>query len=164
MKTQIIALCLLALTGCQAPEDLDTTLAARTADPTDEAPIDEEPVGEEPEEEPEVNALLSSWTRDDAEYTVDLSALTNHAAGNGLDIREEDAETVWFDFGNVQCGARLVITGTNDNGTLEIVRVNGGTVNINNTYCNPLLGTYEYVALEGEQYRLCKGATCSIWE
>jgi hypothetical protein len=87
---------------------------------------------------------------------VDFSALVDENGGSGIQVTQG---TVWFDLGNptYKCGAKLNISGTDDNGTFEITYVNSGSASYNAAYCNQITGTYEYAAVAGDGYRITHG-------
>lgn len=168
----LVSMFSISLVACQAPEELSAAL--NDAD-TGLASTANESLDEEPEPEPTPSAsptpsvtksLLSTWTRDDGYYSVDLRNLVDQDPTASGIYTNERANFVFT--ASVTCSAVVLINGSENLGmmTISSSQSTAGSQSANNAYCDPLEGTYEYAAIGADQYRLCKLETgvCHNWE
>lgn len=146
----LLFITVMATTGCELPvEEISGLESAKIvgSDPSPEPEPDPDPA-------PEAKSLLSSWTRTDNYYSVDLSELTNQDTGSGIITLGERALFVFTP--TVTCSAIVEINGTEDNGEI-VIRSSlsiTGSPTINSVYCDPLEGTYLYYAQSGGGYHI----------
>jgi len=162
MKIIIMALIGLSLCGCQAPNQLNAPTTISVTAQLPPSPILQPTT---PIIFPAHKPLLSAWTRIDGYYSVDLSALKNLDAEPEITVVDTVNTYVRFNFGSINiCLATVQIVGSEDNGTLTVIRANSGSESVNNAYCNPLIGDYEYTAMSDNEYRLDKDGILSYWK
>lgn len=161
MKAPVVTLIALALalTSCEAPDA--PSLEAQAMPQQELAPTEPAPSPTPSPAPVAIKGVLSSWVRSDGRFTVDFTALTDgDASVSGIsatgraDFRLSDA---------VACMSEVVINGTESLGTLNVVRTNSGSQSTNDRYCNDLLGTHDYAAMNGNQLRTCKSSICYFW-
>lgn len=164
-----VCVLLLALVGCNAPET-ESRLAATDGEeiliPTDEdgtAEPDPTPIPSPGSRKP----LLSVWSKGvtltlpTQAFSVDMSVLHDEDAGAGITVTDG---LVYVNFSGRLCPAKFWISGTEDNGTITVPRVNCAAANRYQTYGEQIQGTYQYSAMADGTYRMDRGGEIITWE
>lgn len=157
MKSVVLALMALLIMGCEeAPKETATRkVEAPSVVWPPVATVTPGPPPS-PSPAPEPKPFLSSWTRNDGKYSVDLSGMKNDDPYGGILVTEGVAYFVFG--GSPGCPAKVSIYGSNDNGTMVITGAD-----LCGRYESYLEGNYNYVAY-GDGYRLDKAGFFFLWE
>lgn len=152
----LIALAL-ALIGCEANENGAPQLISQPAPalPTEEPALPVPPPAAGP-----AKAIMSTWTRQDGRFSVNLAALTDADASAGI---QAAGITQFVVSPTVSCPSEVILSGTESSGTLNVVRSNSPSSSANDRYCSALAGVHDYAAMSGNQLRTCKAGVCYFW-
>lgn len=164
MRTLIVLMAVMLLSGCQLPDAPVTqnsaTVETAAADP--QAAPSPEPSAAVPPD-PNAKPLLSKWLRDDGIYGANFSSLVNLTASPGIETNQRAPFTK-----NTMgmCRITVAFSGTESAGTLILSQATSfsGSDFVTIKECKPFEGTYDYAAMSGNILRLCKGGVCQYWK
>lgn len=101
------------------------------------------------------------WYKLNAPFNLDLTSVTRFT--DTVFGYQVSADTIDFIFGSTHCKAEVNIQGADptSEGTIDILKINGGGFAENTRYCDPLAKAWTYKIVE-LQMQLCNQTQCYV--